>query len=137
MDIVEFLEARIAEDEGAAEAATEGPWEWRPKGDTPGIYPVDGRLGWVALPQMTQQQYLALTSSDPGAPKHSNAEHIARHNPARILAECKAKRAIIDAIRRQEEDDDPMAWIVASGILLKTMAAVYADHEDYAHIWAQ
>lgn len=54
----------------------------------------------------------------------------------RVLAECAAKRAIIEAHRGQCENDDPGAWIVASNILLKSLAAVYKDHPDYDAEWA-
>ena len=85
MTITEFLEARIAEDEKVATEATrggDGQWwvagehemeECVVEGDTFKIYDEGGHDAW-------------------------QAEHIARHDPARVLAECAAKRAIIAVI---------------------------------------
>lgn len=57
-------------------------------------------------------------------------------SPARVLAECAAKRAIIAAHKNQEDNDDDSAWIVASEVLLRALAAVYASHPDYRQEWA-
>jgi len=116
MTITEFLDARIAEDEAAAKSATNAPWDLM--GGNEWLYPFGFSIG-----------------SDDDI-RGSDAEHIARHDPARVLAECSAKRAIIAAHKRQENDDDPRAWIVASEILLNTLAAVYKDHPGYRQEWA-
>jgi hypothetical protein len=44
---------------------------------------------------------------------------------ARVLAECEAKRRIIG----ERNDDDP-PWVV-----MRHLAAVYADHPDYRDEW--
>jgi hypothetical protein len=136
MTITEFLEARIAEDEAAAELG-----------------------GW-----------------------HNGADTFANDNygcllvqPARVLAECAAKRAIIEAHRPAVEivewfDDatgtgtapvcpscrpkDPTDWNPPMGMAgvrpdgfvpsytlapcptLRSLAAVYADHPGYDPAWA-
>lgn len=43
-------------------------------------------------------------------------------SPARVLAECAAKRAIVDA---RHEDDT----------CIRILAAVYSDHPDYNKAW--
>ncbi|MFJ4288024.1 DUF6221 family protein [Paenarthrobacter nicotinovorans] len=58
--------------------------------------------------------------------------------PARVLAECAAKRAIMDASREDHEDsltrnDDT---IELATIALYALAAVYKDHDDYQEAWA-
>jgi hypothetical protein len=53
----------------------------------------------------------------------------------RVLAECEAKRRILAAHKRQVEDDDPYAYIVASRVLLKALASVYGDHPDWREEW--
>ena len=118
--LTEFLLARIAEDEVVARlaqsviAGTDGDWQ-----------------------DVTQPLTLAKTlAGELWAQKYGYAyEHIARHDPARVLAECEAKRRIVEAHRKQVEDDDPRAWIVASQIALRSLAAVYADHPDYDEAW--
>ena len=54
-------------------------------------------------------------------------------NPARAMAECAAKRAIVEAIERHREEEwegDPIHAAV-----LQPLAAVYADHPDYDEAW--
>src|SRR5690606_27233505 len=73
--IVEFLLARIAEDEATAFAAAAGPWE------------ADGHevLGEVHDSPIVDYIY-----------EPDTAAHIARHDPKRVLAERAALRAIIE-----------------------------------------
>lgn len=83
MTIVEFLQARISEDEAAATACEPSNWKIIAEGDAPlwvsglGIHAADSN--WDACIDI------------------SDALHIVRHDPARVLAECAAKRAIIEA----------------------------------------
>ena len=134
--ITEFLEARIAEDERVARDATQGRWEVVPtRGDQPKVQEV-GRDAW-----------LAITSSDPGVPRDANAQHIARHDPARVLAECAAKRAILEHANKAtevEKEFDDYEWQgtversepwIGDAILL-ALAAVYKDHPDYREEWS-
>jgi hypothetical protein len=97
MNIAEFLEARIEEDERRAGS------------------------GWSSL----------------GVERWAT-DNYGRNalTPSAVLAECAAKRAVMDAQRTQEDDDDPSAWIVASNVLLKSLATVYKDHPDYQQEWS-
>lgn len=52
-----------------------------------------------------------------------NRWHIAAHGPARVLAECEAKRRIVKSYQ--------LAPIDALLAVLLLMAEVYADHPDY------
>lgn len=52
-------------------------------------------------------------------------------SPARVLAECAAKRAIVDSWRRVQS-------VGTNGFgpgALQHLAAVYADHPDYDEAW--
>lgn len=60
----------------------------------------------------------ALDWADDGDPTDI---HIARHDPARVLAECAAKRAVI---------------VYSPPKTLQHLAAIYADHPDYQQEWA-
>jgi len=57
------------------------------------------------------------------------------YGPARVLAECAAKRAIIAGIIPERDpqagnpDYDPL-WVI------RELAAVYKDHPDYRKEWA-
>ena len=122
--ITEFLEARIAEDEAVARRVADGPGE-------PG-----GHGMWsVAIGVSGNDAKFAHVASD----------------PARVLAECAAKRAIIG------EHGDMNADFVSENVpsicetchdydlhdaaywpclTLKALAAVYKDHADYQEVWA-
>ena len=82
MTLTEFLLARIAEDEAAAAAAVsrrDGVDKWEAVGS-----------GTVVGPGYDKVKHVMLPSSEDGA-----ARHIARHDPARVLAECESKRRIV------------------------------------------
>jgi hypothetical protein len=55
-----------------------------------------------------------------------DAVHIARHDPARVLAECEAKRRIVEWYGEEPGRVGP-----ALGML----AAVYADHPEFREEW--
>lgn len=76
-------------------------------------------------------------------------EHIARWDPARTLAEIRAKRAIlenyqivaanneIEKARRGDEVEIAVRDVIAKSLLmvLRRLAAPYADHPDYDQVW--
>ena len=81
MTLADFLLARIAEDEAVAKAA-----------------PCDN-AGWFVDPSPGHDGEW-LVDSNPSLICYGNSnrdtqEHIARHDPARVLAECEAKRRIV------------------------------------------
>jgi hypothetical protein len=129
VSLVEFLRQRLNEDELDAQAACDGDGyrEW----DIPctGVVQVaGGDLDGLVV-----------------APRNA-AIHIARHDPARVLADVAAKRAIIadctEMLKMCQVDrggnlgrpgehmmGDFGRWI------LQKMAAPYADHPDYDPAW--
>ena len=56
--------------------------------------------------------------------------HIARHDPARVLVECEAKRRIVE---EYTFDDGTPAREGENALLY--LAAVYPDHPDYREEW--
>ena len=62
------------------------------------------------------------------------SEHIARHDPARVLREVEAKRELLEA--SAESVDSGGAEGAWSALILATVAAIYADHPDYDPEWA-
>ncbi|MFW0772474.1 DUF6221 family protein [Paenarthrobacter nitroguajacolicus] len=134
MTIIEFLEARIAEDETlASEAARGSNGKWR-----------RGREGWAPDDDECRVEGDAIAIYDEGGHDADQAEHIATHDPARVLAECAAKRAIIK--RHEYEcmgaDDaagkgcalDYEAWPCST---VRHLAVIYSDHPDYQQEWAK
>jgi len=120
MELTEFLLARIAEDEAAAQ--TSGPWLRGPDAYDDDMLWAGAAPGWLSpIP--------FLRPRDVGR----HFEHIARHDPTRVLAECQAKRRIIEAVKEHEEgewEDDPI-----HGAVLRPLALPYADHPDYRQEW--
>jgi hypothetical protein len=117
----EFVLARIAEDKRlAADAAAASGRECWTAGDV-------GLDGW-----------------------RGTAEHIARYDPARIMAECAAKRRAVLACREARPDlaflgarppgmaDFPMTprdQHQFAALTLALLALPYADHPDYRPEW--
>jgi len=105
--LAEFLLARIAEDEALAQVATPGQWE-RDSGWSITAPPPEGWSGPYVVVETKQR---------------NDAEFIASHNPARVLAECEAKRRIVGLI----SSPGPQA--------LRLFALPYAAHPDYRQEW--
>ena len=119
MTLTEFLLARIAEDEAVAAAAVsrrDGVDKWEAVGS-----------GTVVGPGYDKVKHVMLPSSEDGA-----ARHIARHDPARVLAECEAKRAIANFADYWRGDANDYGQADQA---LRIVSAVYAGHEDYRQEW--
>ena len=134
MTLDEFLMSRIAEDEAVAAAAAsrrDGIDSWEAVGS-----------GTVVGPGCDKVKHVMLPSSEDGA-----ARHIARHDPARVLAECEAKRRIVDLHAPSSQGahccTDPegpaygevMHYGGAPCLTLSLLALPYADHPDYRQEW--
>lgn len=115
-DIVEFIKARLDEDEAIADAAVRfdyGVTNWCDEGD------------------------------------HVN-RHIARHDPARVLREVAAKRALLDAHCTDPKyggteclgchanfQEEYWTQDINKCPTLRAIASVYSDHQDYDPTWSQ
>jgi hypothetical protein len=119
MTIVEFLEARLAEDELTASAAIEGSPEWQVLYGYRDIRDGDGH-------------YIVL--ADSRYPTVGQAAHIARHSPARALRQCAAARALIAEFLRHDALGD-LASRGATEQALRQLAAIHRDHPDFDHSW--
>lgn len=131
MTITEFLEARIGEDEQAAAKAA----QWVKSGPTPDVTWF-GALGDGNIKQFGE-----------------GGNHVSTWSPARALAECEAKRAILEEHAPVHDEnwisgkDHDYLWCSSCGTLddapvpfpcatLQALAAIYADHSDYQQEWA-
>lgn len=134
--ITEFLLARIAEDEAVARAAA-----------------------WVPDPDEPDDDYDNPWAKDHGefaSRGGAKFTHILRNDPARVLAECAAKRAIVELYERHRENRDarrhPRARAAEDYVAVQDrrkqeartrvaedvifhLAAVYRNHPDYQHEW--
>lgn len=140
-ELVEFLKARLAEDFEVArnamhEDAAVSPGEWitehhgsefheQPDScliaeDRKGVY-------WTVASEVFIR----------------NAEHMARHDPARVLREIAAKRRIIEDYRiaRSALDQTDSRGSLRAGsnaffVACLALASVYSDHPDFSERWA-
>lgn len=127
--LTDFLLARIAEDEAKARAADSGRWLGQDKGIT---------FEWDADDWHDDETQARLE-----ADMHANQHHISNWGPRRVLAECEAKRRIVE-FHGQDVDRDFCATCSGSGPraqgwpcdTLRALAQVYADHPDYQPEWS-
>ncbi|MBP2583380.1 hypothetical protein J3A78_003858 [Streptomyces sp. PvR006] len=113
-DLIAFLSARLDEDAAAARRAGDS---FRQIGETGVIVATEGdraeecaSANWAGI-----------------------ADHIVRHDPARVLAEVNAKRRIVTAYENYD-NDAPELDVPES--VLRLLALPYADHPDYRPEWA-
>ena len=121
MTITEFLEARIAEDERSARDASPGPWTFSNIASVGGGTIYDPTVAIANVEWDTERVDSRIRRTRPDWQADATGEHIARHDPARVLAECAAKRVLLGN---------------ANYTALNALAAVYADHPDYKQEWA-
>lgn len=88
MTLTDFLLARIAEDE---ETARDGAG-WDPTG----LVRSSGRWRRDGMSSVVDDHGQLVIYGDGPAPSDAAAEHIVRHDPAHVLAECEAKRRIVE-----------------------------------------
>ena len=129
--LTEFLLARIAEREAVARAATYGPWRYNPAK----VNAIDRSESVFAGKPGTMAITVASTGPSDDPQSMSDAAHIALHDPARVLAECAAKRAIVEAMVDHDAatGEEPAYYWVPP--VLRILASVDADHPDYQEEW--
>ena len=129
-DLADFLLDRIDDDEDQARLATPGPWE--------NVRVNESTDGWNVEARAADGTHLdvAVDRAHPaeGACGVSDAAHIARWDPTRVLADCDAKRRIVALgvctacdVEAQSCDHRDQA--------LRLLALPYASHRDYRHEW--
>lgn len=168
-DIAQFLAARLDEDEAAAvRAARPEPWV-KPQPSRPDWYvqfwaDERDRAAVVADPESSAYPIVATLGYDGNDEAdeelaEGRVEHIARHDPARVLAEVAAKRRIVElhtsgsyrtyhcdngdhiqewqCERAKEPYTEHRYCEVCSHecVELPLLAAPYADHPDFDPSW--
>ncbi|MGH9252637.1 MAG: DUF6221 family protein [Acidimicrobiales bacterium] len=131
MTLTEFLTARFDEDEVAAQAAFPGPWrhdpgkEWfidpdKLRAARAGVRQSGGEEAVLAGHALVVGVAATGPSDDPQS--MADADHIARHDPARVSADVEAKRRIMKVAEFELD-------------ILELLALPYADHPDYDEAW--
>lgn len=146
MNVADFLLARLAEDEAMARAAT-----WPPDGGyDSGLAPE-----WLLddAGDLRDANLVAITADDGGGAGglmfSVAGNHIARHDPARVLRQVEAMRRVVEEhrpTRRQVIDGDGMETVESYFLCdsdmdmwpcdtLRALAAIWSDHADYDPDW--
>ena len=115
VELVDFLRARLDEDAELAAAASPGPW--RPSEESDEVLAVDG---------ITVADGFALS----GRQLRATTDHIARHDPARVLAEVEAKRRLL----LWAENAEGGYFLLP---IVDTLVEVYRGHPDFDPVWLQ
>lgn len=159
VELREFLEARLTDDEAVARSALSSrPW-----------WPGDERIeptevwvsdyhevrrrkvdrSWYSGPFMSKPlPYIVIADCSPGG--FSDARHIARHDPARVLRDVEAKRALLAKHARGDFPYDPedgpgdYSWTercdgcheVTPCSTMRLLAAPFSDHADFDPSWS-
>jgi hypothetical protein len=137
MDLSGFLLARIAEDEAVSRAAVER------NGATWSTYDLDHNgvriTGTTEFGNPRAYRGDDALWDDEGALGmfEETAAHVVRHDPARVLAECDAKRRIVELCQRLEHKrmNDNLWNIDEDEEILAALALPYANHPDYREEW--
>ncbi|MGW4422556.1 DUF6221 family protein [Streptosporangium sp. NPDC004631] len=113
-DLIAFFRARLDEDERWALAASPGPWSENAESDE--VLAVDG---------ITVADGFALS----GNQLRATVAHIARHDPARVLAEVAAKRRLLEQYERVLRSK-------AANDAAKADLAADLAHQEQTGVWA-
>lgn len=145
-DLVAFLSARLGDDEATAKAASPGPWfSW--------IEGRDGRGGDSFIGTEGEADLYVSVGKGYHPKWEADQDFIARHDPARVLAEVEAKRAILAGhapgypVTYPKPSGQPTCGVCHAGgwdwepenwpcLTVRALAAVYSDHPDYDPAWA-
>lgn len=131
-ELITWLRAQLDDDERVARAAIAGPWE--------------ADLGDVRINDAERRPiaYLAATSGKREI-EERNAAHIARWDPARVLAEIEAKRRILDEYetvcaevrdpKSAEHRANARARQFALEGVLRLLASAYAGEPGWREEW--
>jgi len=126
--LTDFLLARIGEDEAVAQAAVgtavfdrqTGKWSFESVRTQFGEFPIVFALTESGAKTQAADLSSAWEQQERGA-------HIARHDPARVLAECEAKRRIVAWMSDWQND------VAIEG--LRILALPYATHDLFQEEW--
>jgi len=149
VEISEFLTARLKEDETAAKDAACEASSIAVSDDEGGLARWRAMDGGEGITTESAYAGAAFLVAPMGYLEERVAEHVARHDPARVLADIAAKRAVVEHFKvaaeyAQTVDKSQVgvaeAWRVTSIWtqllhVVKLLAAPYADHPDFRPDW--
>lgn len=139
LTLVEFLRARLDEDARIASAAC-----WDDQSDVWTARPPQARYERYAIVDYLGDGVVAVTPEN--ADDDGVGQHIARHDPARVLAEVEGKRKLVAAYESAvtafgaAEVGTTVSDLMTGSVnslryALQLLALPYAGHEDYKAEW--
>lgn len=138
--LVQFLRDRLDEDANTAQASDQvdpGPWS-ADAHDEGGNNAHQHRTGYGVVASPGGDLWKCTSSA--AAMAANTSRHIARHDPARILAEVEAKRALVAKYIEVADNDIneveyAYGYANALGEAVRLLALPYASHPDYSEAW--
>ncbi|WP_327139279.1 DUF6221 family protein [Nocardia sp. NBC_01327] len=126
--IEEFIEARIDIEEATARGTVQASLSWQ-------NFTMDGELR-----DSDNAGTIMMCVAD------EDRQHIAHHDPARVLRQCTALRAILRVHRpdgdrecvgctRNDRAGEPSFVPIGECVELRTLAAIWPDHPDFQAEW--
>jgi Family of unknown function (DUF6221) len=97
---------------------------------------IDEESALAAAADQDAQQLGPITDDLPAGSEDRRVAHMFRWSPARVLAECEARRRIIEDYLAQL-DSHRAGWDARTprDLALRALALPYADHADYRSEW--
>jgi hypothetical protein len=139
-DLITWLRAQLDDDERVARAASTAPWL---RDEANASIRHSGPSASKSSESFGMYVIASVGAHDIGRPSHEDAEHIARWDPARVLAEVDAKRRILDELwdvlrtashYTTVESCDELDAILAERVL-RRLALPYAERSGYDERW--
>lgn len=131
-DLIAWFRSVLDDEEKAARAAAVRGERWQPLG--PASSEPAERRTWVVASTATA----ASVPAAPGGGESAIAAHIARHDPAAVLADVEAKRALLDVYeKRSAEPGGPHreAMVSTLGIAIEALASAYRHTPGWQDSW--
>lgn len=121
MNIVDFIKARLDDDERIAQAAF--------------LATMPGTESWTVVAMQVWSEHdpktLVVNHTWP-----KEGEHIARHDPARVLRQCAALRETIRLVDELAFDANGNGSELTLWNYLSPLASIWSDHPDYQQDWS-
>jgi hypothetical protein len=97
---------------------------------------IDEESALASAADQDAQQLGPITDDLPAASEDHRVAHMFRWSPARVLAECEARRRIVEDYLAQL-DSHRAGWDARTprDLAVRALALPYADHADYRPEW--
>jgi hypothetical protein len=97
---------------------------------------IDEESALAAAADQDAQRLRPITDELPAGPEDHRVAHMFRWSPARVLAECEARRRIVEDYLAQL-DSHRSGWDARTprDLTLRALALPYADHPGYRDDW--